>query len=184
MRTTIAAIAGAVCLTAAVPAGLLAQTRGQFPIAYVSVARILNETDDAKEAAKALEALRQAKAKDLAAKKQALDDTRLQIANAGGYFSGSRREQLKVQEKRQEAELQQAGQQAQTEFADLTKKYQESLRGELNKVVTAIASQRGFLYVLNQDSAVLLAPAGADITKDVLDKLNAAAAERAAAAKK
>ena len=42
----------------------------------------------------------------------ALDATRLQLANSGGYFSGSKREQLKAQEKKQEAELQQATQQA------------------------------------------------------------------------
>src|SRR5215831_21214576 len=77
-----------------------AQTRAAFPIGFVSVQKVLSEAEDAKEAAKQLEALRQTKAADLAAKKQALDQTRLQIANAGGYFSSTRREQLRVQEKK------------------------------------------------------------------------------------
>src|SRR5262245_5633024 len=117
---------------------LHAQSRAQYPIAYVSVNRILSEAADAKEGAKQLEALRQAKGKDLSARKQALDDTRLQIANAGGYFSSSKREQLKQQEKRQEVELQAATQQAQTEFTELTKKLQDNLRSELNSVLTEL----------------------------------------------
>jgi Skp family chaperone for outer membrane proteins len=160
-----------------------AQTRSQFPIGYVSVQKVLSEAEDAKEAAKQIETLRQAKTVDLAARRQALDQTRLQIANAGGYFSSSRREQLKAQEKRQEAELQQAQQQAQTELTELGRKVQESLRGELGKIVTAIAAERGFSYVLSSDSAVLVAPSGTDLTKEVLDRFNASSAQRAAAEK-
>jgi len=168
----------------AVGSSLQAQTRGQFPIGYVSVQKVLTESEDAKEAAKQIDTFRQTRTADIAARKQALDRTRLQIANAGGYFSGSRREQLKVQEKQQEAALQQAQQQAQTELTELAQKVQESLRGELGKIVTAIASERGFMYVLNSDTAVLAGPAPADLTREVLDRLNASAAKRAAAAAK
>src|SRR5262245_44909702 len=126
-----------------------AQTRAVFPVAYVSVQKVLSEADDAKEAAKQIDTLRQTKAAEINGRKQALDQTRLQIANAGGYFSSSRREQLKVQEKRQEAELQQAQQQAQSELTELARKVQESLRGELAKIVTTLATERGYAYVLN-----------------------------------
>jgi outer membrane protein len=163
---------------------LSAQTRGQFPIGFVSVQKVLSEAEDAKEAAKQIETLRQTKTAEIAARKQALDQTRLQLANAGGYFSSSRREQLKVQERRQEGELQQAQQQAQAELTELSRKVQESLRGELGKIVSAIASERGFVYVLNSDTSVLIGPTAADLTKEVLDRFNASAAQRTAAAKK
>jgi outer membrane protein len=183
-RTSFLSAIAAGTLVVALSAVAHAQARAPFPIAYVSVQKILNESNDAKQGAKQLEELRQAKAKDLAAKKQALDSTKLQIANAGGYFSGSKREQLQQQEKRQEAELQAATQQAQTDFMDLQKKVQDGLRAELSTILNALAIQRGYQYILNQDAAILLAPSGADLTKDVLEKLNANATERAATAKK
>ena len=170
-----------VACTIAVPT--FAQTRSGLPIAFISVQRILTEAEDAKAAAKELEALRLAKGQELTAKRQALEQTKLAIANAGGYFSASKREQLKATEKTQEADLQQATQLAQTDFQELQKKLQSELRTELNGIVTALATQRGFLYVLNQDAALVLAPTGADLTAEVLTRLDAAAAQRAASKK-
>lgn len=161
----------------------LAQGRQGMPIAYVSVQRILNESDDAKAAAKELESLRAAKAQDLNARKQALDATRLQIANAGGYFSASRRAMLVETAKRQEGELQQATQQAQADFQELQRKAQDRLKGELKTILLGLAAQRGFQFVLNQDAALVLAPTGADLTDEVLARMNAASAQREANAK-
>jgi Skp family chaperone for outer membrane proteins len=154
------------------------QARSAPPISYISVQRILAEADDAKAAAKELEALRAARAQDLNARKRALDDTKLQIANAGGIFSASKRQQLTELAKRQEAELQQATQQANNDFQELQKKVREQLTGELTAILRTLAQQRGVLYVLNQDTAVVLAPASADWTAEVLQQLNAASAAR------
>lgn len=165
------------------PSSVLAQNRPAVPIGYVSVQRILNESDDAKAAAKEFEALRNAKTQEIATKRKALDDTRLQIANAGGYFSGSKRAQLIEVGKRQEAELQQATQQAQTDFQELQRKVQDRLKSELASIVGTLAAQRGILYVLNQDAALLLAPSGMNLTEEVLARMNAAAAQREANAK-
>jgi Skp family chaperone for outer membrane proteins len=159
---------------------IFAQARAALPIAYISVQRILTEAEDAKAAAKELEALRAARTQDLNGRKQALDATRLQIANAGGIFSASKRAQLTELAKRQEAELQQATQQAQTDFVELQKKVQERLRSELTTIVTALTTQRGVQYVLNQDVALVLAPVTANWTDEVLQRLNAATRQRGA----
>jgi len=155
------------------------QTRTGLPIAYVSLQRIITEADDAKAGAKELEALRVARTQELSTKKKALDDTKLQLANSGGYFSGSKRAQLAELVKRQEAELQQANEKAQADFQELQKKVQERLRTEIGRIVTALATERGVAYVLNQDAAVVLAPKGADWTDDVLKRLKAASAQTA-----
>lgn len=172
-----------IALLAFLAAAAPASAQARFPIAYVSVQRILGEADDAKAAAKELETLRAAKSKELAEKKQALDTTRLQIANAGGYFSSRRRAELVEVGRRQEAELQQATQQAQTEFQELGKKIQDRLRSELSTIVMTLARQRGYQYVLNQDTSVLVGPSGADLTSEVLAQLNANTAQREANAK-
>lgn len=160
-----------------------AQTRQPLPIAYISVQRILVEAEAAKAVTKELDALRQMKAQELAEKKKALDDTRLQLANAGGYFSSAKRAQLQDAVKSQEAELQQATQQAQADFQERQRTLQDQLRGELNTVVAAIAAQRGIQYVLNQDASLIMAPQGGNLTDEVLTRLNAATAQREAAAK-
>jgi Skp family chaperone for outer membrane proteins len=162
----------------------LAQARPTLPIAYISVQRILNEAEDAKTAAKELEALRAAKAQELNAKKRELDNTKLQIANAGGMFSTSKRQQLTEQAKRQESELQQATQQAQTDFQELQKKVQDRLRQELGAIINTLAQQRGVQYVLNQDVAIVLAPTGANWTAEVLQRLNAVTAAQKSAPEK
>jgi len=161
-------------LLVAAPSGF-GQTRLAYPIAYISLQRILTEAEDVKAAAKELEALRASQTQELNAKKEAVAATRLELANAGGIFSGSTRERLAETLKRQEADLQQATQKAQTDFAERQKQLQERLRGELNTIVIALAKERGVAYVLNQDTAVVLAPTAANWTDDVLQKLNAAA---------
>lgn len=165
------------------PSVAQAQGRQGLPIGYVSVQRILTEADDAKVATKELEALRAARTQDLNAKRQVLDATRLQLANAGGYFSGTKRAQLQDAVRKQEVELQQATQQAQTDLQELQRKVQDRLRGELNTILTKLVAERGLLYVLNQDAALVLAPTGANLTDDVLARMNAAAAQREANAK-
>jgi len=167
-----------VVIAVAAPSPTSAQAR--LPIAYVSVQRILVEAAGARAATAELDTLRNAKAQELNAKKKELDATRLQLANAGGYFSGTKRTQLQEKVRRLEADLQQATQQAQAEFQERQRKLQEALRSEVNVIVSELAAQRGFQYVLNQDAAVLLAPQGADLTTEVLMRLNGVQAKRAA----
>src|SRR6266542_2539182 len=130
----------------------VAPSRSAAPIAYVSLQRLSTESIDAKAAAKRLEALRQTKAQDVNAKKQALDATRLQLANAGGVLQSGTRARLRAEENRQQTELQRATQQAQTEFQDLQRQLQGDLRRELSAVVGEIAKRRAIQIVLNADS--------------------------------
>jgi Skp family chaperone for outer membrane proteins len=157
-----------------------AQSRPSLTIAYVSMQKILTEADDAKAAAKQIEALRATKTQELNAKRQALEETRVQLANASGFFSAAKRLQLTALAQRQETELQQAAQQAQAEYVELQKKSQERLLSEIAPILAALATERKVLYVLNQDSAIVFAPAAANWTSDVLERLNAASAQRPA----
>ena len=156
-------------------AGQVATTRPGLPIAYVSLQKILNESAQAKEATKQLEALRLAKTQDVKEKQKALEATRRELANAGGLFKASRRDALKAQETREHSELQQATQQAQIDLQNLQRQSQTDLRRELNDIMTDIVKRRSVQYVLNSDTAVIWAPAGADLTTEVLERLNAAA---------
>jgi outer membrane protein len=148
-------------------------------VVYVSVQKILTESDAAKNAAKEIEQARKSKTDEVNARKKALDDTRLALANAGGYFSGARRAELQKIEQRQEAELKQATEEAQKSLVELQRQVQTQLRTELARVIEQLARDRSFDVVLNADTSLVWARNITDITNDVLERLNAATAAAA-----
>ena len=181
MRAVAAWLFGFVLLA---PIPLLAQSRPvpASPIAYVSAQKILTESTQAKAAEKRLEGLRQTKAQQIAAKQKALDATRLQLANAGGIFSASTRTRLKAQESQQQSELQKLMQDSQNEVQTLQRQLQAELRQEFTAIMTEVAGPRGVQIVLNADTALVwAAPGTVDLTAQVLERLNAAAAQKAPA---
>lgn len=160
-------------------AALVAQSRpapapqATSPIAFISVQKILTESGAAKAAAQQLETLRKTKQDEVNAKKKALDDTKLAIANAGGVFSGSRRAELQKIEQRQEAELKQATEDAQKAFLELQRQVQTEIRNDLGKVINEIARERPVQYILNADTSLVWARGATDLTAEVLERLNA-----------
>jgi Skp family chaperone for outer membrane proteins len=160
------------------PATGLAQPRSTpaSAIAYISVQRILTESTQAKAAAKQLEDLRQAKAQEIAAKQKALEETRLQLANAGGIFAASTRTKLRAQESQQQSELLKLTQDSQNELQNLQRQLQADLRREFSGIVTEVAGARAIQIVLNGDNALIwAAPGTVDLTGQVLERLNTTA---------
>ena len=155
--------------------------RPQTPIAYISLQKILSESADAKNGAKQLESLGQERKQEVTAKQKALEATRLELANAGGILRGARRAELQDRVRQQESDLQRASQQAQADLQNLQRRIQADLRGRINGIVADIMKRRAIAFVLNEDSAIIAAPAAADLTREVLDRLNSAAASAAPA---
>jgi Skp family chaperone for outer membrane proteins len=161
------------------PAAYAGQSRPAAPrssgaVAYISVQKILTESDAAKNATREIEQARKAKTDEVNAKKKALDETRLALANAGGYFAGARRAELQKIEQRQEAELKQATEEAQKSLVELQRQVQTQLRNELARVIDQLAKDRSFDVVLNADTSLVWARNITDITNEVLERLNAA----------
>jgi Skp family chaperone for outer membrane proteins len=148
------------------------QPRAVPPIAYVSVQRISAESIEGKAAVKRLEALGLARAQELRAKQQTLETTRTELANAGGVFQASRRAELKTREEQQRADFQKSTQQAQVEVQELQRQLQNKLRQELTAILSDMAKRKSIQIVLNQDTAVVWAPEGSDVTAEVVERLN------------
>jgi outer membrane protein len=159
-----------------------AQGRAALPIGFVSLQRVLAEAADAKVAGQSLEAARQAKAQELNGQKQVLDAARLELANSGGFFKATRRQELFREVQQREADLKKATEQAATDIQQLQQKLQNDLRAEINRVLKSIAERKGLQFVFNQDGAVIMGPSGQDLTAEVLAQLNAEAEKRAAGA--
>lgn len=158
-----------------------APTRVVSPIAYISVQKVLTESAPAKAAASRLEETRKSRTDEVNAKKKALDDTRLALANAGGIFSGSRRAELQRIAQRQETELKQATEDAQKAMVDLQRQVQTELRAELGRVINEVAREQPIQFVLNADTSLVWARNATDLTGEVLGLLNATPAAPAPA---
>jgi Skp family chaperone for outer membrane proteins len=152
-------------------AGANAATGGD--IAFVSAQRILTESSEAKAGNARLEALRQKKAGELAAKQKALEAARLEVAQTGGVFSASKRAKAKADEERLLADAKHAAEQAQGEFQTMQRQIQTELSKHLGVIVAQFAQERRLRLVLNSDTAVVWAQPGNDLTAEVLAKLNA-----------
>lgn len=150
------------------------------PIAFLSIQKLLTESTPAKTASQQLDALRKSKQDEVNAKKKALDETKLALANAGGIFSGSRRAELQTIEQRQETELKQATEEAQKAIIDLQRQLQTELRDDISRVIADIARERPVQYVLNADTSLVWARGATDLTPDVLERLDAMTAKAAA----
>lgn len=158
-----------------------AAPRPATPIAYVSLQKILSESAEARNGAKQLESLRQERSQEVTARQKALEATRLELANAGGILRGARRAELQERVRQQESDLQRVSQQGQADLQNLQRRIQADLRGKINGIVADIMKRRAIVFVLNEDSAIIAAPAAADLTREVLDRLNAAGASAAPA---
>jgi outer membrane protein len=144
-------------------------------IGTVSMQRILAQSTEAQAAAKRLETFRQAKAQEVAGKQKTLDATRLAMANSRGVLWRSRWTRLQAQEAREHADLQRAQQQAQTEYQDMQRQMQADLRHRLSGVFSDIAKRDGIEIVLNRDASVVWELDRADLTAEVLARINAPA---------
>jgi Skp family chaperone for outer membrane proteins len=176
MKPFYAALLAALVLTPAAvlavqsrPAAAAQQTS---PIAFISVQKILTESSAAKAAAQQLDTLRKTKQDEVNAKKKALDDTKLALANSGGVFSGSRRAELQKTEQQQEAALKQATEDAQKAFLELQHQLQTEIRNDLGKVINEVARERPVQYILNADTSLVWARNATDLTPEVLERLN------------
>jgi Skp family chaperone for outer membrane proteins len=167
------------CVLAAIvlgahPAASAQTVRSAGRIAYVSVQKLATESNEAKVASAKLETMRMEKAREVEARQKAVDAAQLAVVQAGGIFQRSRRATLVAEENRQRAELQRVAQQAQADLQNLQRQLQSELRVKINAVLERFVRQRNLEIVLNQDTTIVWAPPGADLTMEVLSALNAA----------
>ena len=139
-------------------------------IAFVSAQRILAESSHGKADVARMQALQQQKTTEIRTKQQALEATRQQLAQAAD--SGAR-DRLQQQEQQQRTDLERAAAQAQSEIQALQRQVQNDLQTRVRPVVEDAAKSENVQIVLNGDTAVVWAAPGLDLTKVVIDRLDA-----------
>jgi Skp family chaperone for outer membrane proteins len=177
MKTVLAAVLATGVLTPVVADRVL-EKRASLPLAYVSLQRLFAESVEARAGVAQLETRRQALGREAIEKQKALDAAHQQLVQAGGVFEASKRARLKEEEDRDRADLQQFTQKAQADLQQRQQQVQGAVKQDIATILADIASRRGYQMILNEDVAVVWSREGADLTAEVLQRLNAAAASK------
>jgi Skp family chaperone for outer membrane proteins len=172
--TAAAALVLVVAIIASV--GAIEPKAGPARIAYVSIQKVAAQSTEVQASSKRLQQYRDEKARAIAEKQKAFDALRLQVAQLGGVFQGSRRAKAQQDEQRVRGELQALQNEAQTELQKMQREAQADFQRQLSTVVGELAKQRGADIVLNEDVSVVWAHPGMDWTSEVVQRINASGA--------
>lgn len=149
-----------------------AHVRSAAPtVVVVSMQRVIAQTNLGKRAAQQLETLRQERGRDLQAKQKELDEVGRQLAK--DTLPQAERERLSQDEGRRRTEFQQVTAQAQTDYLAMQARLNTEIRSQLAPILADIAKRSGVDVVLNSDTIAWAAP-GADMTNEVVQRVNAA----------
>ena len=172
------ALVALVAIVMAVADDRMHASRATPPIGYVSWQRIRNESVEAKADGARLLAAQQQKTKDLKARQQALETTQQLLKNPAWVL---RFKALRAQQLQQQADLERATAQAQSDLQTLQRELQQSFGKRVKSVLDELMARENVQLVLNEDTAVIWSAPGADLTKAVIERLNASAPKVAAA---
>ena len=142
-------------------------------LAYFSPERAFAMSSDGKEAQAKLAALESERGKELAARNAKLKDMQTALERAAALADAARR-QREIEVERFEIDTKRFLEDAQAEFLGIRRASENTFFTKLRPALDAVAKERGFLFVLNEDSGLLAwANPALDITPDVVKRINA-----------
>jgi Skp family chaperone for outer membrane proteins len=146
---------------------------GKVPgVVYISSNRLMNEAVPARTELARVQAMQQQKNAELRTKQQAVDATRLQLAQA---TDAETRARLVKQEQDQRADFERSQQQAQADLQRLQREVQAEVQTRVRDAIAEMAKTQDIRLVVNQDTTVVWAVPGMDITSTLIERLNASA---------
>ena len=154
-----------------------AQAARSAPLAYFSPQRAFAASPEGKEVETRLAALQATRSKELDARNQKLKALQDALQQNSGVLSPTVRQDRQREVERFQVDTQRFIQDAQAEFLGVRQQSEDAFLTKLRPALAAIAEEKGLLLVLNEDEgAVLWADPVADITADVVTRLNPQAA--------
>ena len=162
-----------------VPRGAAAQIafpRYQNPptVAYISSQRISNETIEGKAGQAKLKAFQEQKAAELREKQRALQETRDLLSRT----EPEKRVALQEQEQKQRTDLEAATVLMATEVQRMQRLVSTDLAQKIRAVLDQLLKGRDIQLVLQSESVVIWSVPGSDLTNEVIERLNAAEAQK------
>jgi Skp family chaperone for outer membrane proteins len=144
-----------------------------FRLAWVSPQRAFYESNDGKAATAKLNSLQSQASREANARNVKLKTLQQELAERGSVLAESARREREQQIERFQLDMQRFMEDAQAEFLGVQRTLEKAFLAKFGNAVITVAKKRGLLFVLNQDSGVLVyADPTLDITKDVVDIVN------------
>jgi outer membrane protein len=163
----------------AAPAQAAPQPPPPFPegakVAFVVLQRIANESADGKAASARIQALQQKKASELAERQKQLQGIQAKLEKEASVMSATAQADLAKQAEKLNTDIQRFTQDAQQELADLQQQLQQQFEARVTPVLEEVRKEKSLHFIFNaQESGLVAADPGLDITLDVIRKLDSA----------
>jgi outer membrane protein len=143
--------------------------------AFINIQRIASESAEGKASSARIEQLRSRKAAELAEKNKAVEA--LQAKQRSAVLGEAAAAQIQKDIDKTQVEIQRMTQDAQSELQDLQNELQVDFQRKVGPVIEAVAREKGLqLLFSQQDSGLVWADAGLDLTAEVIRRLDAASA--------
>jgi outer membrane protein len=153
--------------------------------AFINIQRIASESAEGRASSARIEALRSKKAAELAEKNKAVEA--LQAKQRSAVLGEAVAAQIQKDIDKTQVEIQRMTQDAQAELQDLQNELQIDFQRKVGPVIETVAREKGLqLLFSQQDSGLVWADPGLDLTAEVIRRLDAvsAAAQKPAPPKK
>ena len=157
----------------------LASAQGALPtetmsrLAYFSPQRAFALSSDGKAAEAKLSALEAVKAKEIAARNSKLKELQDALERGTSVLGDAARRQREIEVERFQIDTKRFVEDAQAEFLGVQRDLENTFFTKLRPALDAVAKERGFLFVFNEDAGLLAwANPALDVTADVVKRLN------------
>jgi outer membrane protein len=142
-------------------------------LAYFSPQRAFALSADGKAAEARLSALEAERSKELEARSAKLKEMEASLQQSSSVLGEAARRQREVEVERFQIDTKRFLEDAQAEFIGVQRNLENTFFAKLRPALDAIAKERGFFFVFNEDSGMLVwANPVLDITADVVKRLN------------
>jgi outer membrane protein len=160
----------------AAPAPVLPKFQDGLKYAYVNMQFVAAQSNDGKAAAEKLKAFQDQKTRELQDKQKTLQAAQQKLESGGSVLSDGARTQLQSDIDRQQRDLQRLTEDAQQDVQNLAQQVEEDFTRKVLPVVGKVAQEKQVHFVFNaQQSGLIWAEPGMDLTSDVIAALNGGA---------
>ncbi len=142
-------------------------------LAYFSPQRAFALSADGKTAEAKLSALEAERSKEIAARNAKMQDMEKALQQSSSVLGEAARRQRETELERFQIDTKRFVEDAQAEFLGVQRTLENTFFAKLRPALDAVAKERGFLFVFNEDSGMLAwANPALDITADIVKRVN------------
>jgi Skp family chaperone for outer membrane proteins len=165
----------------AAPAPPAPKFQDGFKYAYVNMAAVAAQSNDGRAAAEKLKAFQDQKTRELQDKQKTLQAAQQKLESGGSVLSDAARTQLQTDIDRQTRDLQRQTEDAQQDVQNLAQQVEEDFTRKVLPVIGKVAQEKQVHFVFNaQQSGLIWAEPGMDLTGEVIAAMNSGAKPAAA----